>query len=81
MALRASKAASDCPDLVLMDIQLPMLDGYGEKTCETVMSSSGTSGAMPSYAQNFAWRLPRMCVGFCPLRVLRRASGPTITVC
>ena len=56
-------AAEHRPDLILMDIQLPMLDGYGEKPSETVMSSNGTSGApRPAMLRIFAWRLPRMCV-------------------
>ena len=75
-----SKAASGRPDLVLMEIHLPMLDSYGEKPCKTVMPSNGTSGAM-LLLRIFAWRFAAYGVRFCPLRVLRRATGPTITVC
>jgi len=46
MALRASpKGSLRTPRSGALDLQLPMLDGYGEKPCETVMSSNGTSGA------------------------------------
>jgi CheY-like chemotaxis protein len=77
-----AKVASDRPDLVLMDNQLPMLDGYGEKPCETVMSSNGTSGApCPAYAQNFCMALAAYVREVRPIARVRRASGPTITVC